>query len=91
MRSASAARFCTCSLVQDRIFPPLMRLSGHRPSQEANAAALRNLDKSGPTQSKQCVNEQSVDTWNLGEVHSEDAIVLGAKVVVGLAGIHLGG
>jgi hypothetical protein len=27
------------------------------------------------------VNEQRVDTGNLGEVHSEDAIVLGAKIV----------
>jgi hypothetical protein len=37
------------------------------------------------------VNEQSIDTGNLGEVHSEDAIVLGAKVVARLAGIHLRG
>jgi len=37
------------------------------------------------------MNQQSVDTGNLGEVHSEDAIVLGAKVVVGVAGIHFRG
>jgi hypothetical protein len=37
------------------------------------------------------VNEQSVDTGNLGKVHSEDAIVLGAKVIVGATGIHLRG
>jgi len=37
------------------------------------------------------MNQQSVDTGNLGEVHSEYAIVLGAKVVVGAARIHLRG
>jgi hypothetical protein len=37
------------------------------------------------------MNQQSVDTGNLGEIHCENAIVLAAKVVVGLAGIHLGG
>jgi hypothetical protein len=41
--------FCTWRVRTESILPPLIRLSGHRPSHEANAAALRNLDKSGPT------------------------------------------
>ena len=57
-------------------------------SKRCGAAKLGQI---GADFGQQCVNEQSVDTGNLGEVHSEDAIVLGAKVVVGLAGIHLGG
>ena len=38
MRSASAARFCTWRVRTESILPPLMRLSGHSPNQEANAA-----------------------------------------------------
>jgi hypothetical protein len=37
------------------------------------------------------MNEQCVDAGNLGEVHSEDSMMLDAKVVVGVAGIHLRG
>jgi hypothetical protein len=30
------------------------------------------------------MNQQGIDRWNLGEVHSEDAMVLGAKIVGGV-------
>jgi hypothetical protein len=35
-----AARFFMVRVFTDSIFPPLMRLSGHNPSQEANTDAL---------------------------------------------------
>jgi len=37
------------------------------------------------------MNQLSVDAGNLVEVHTENAIVLGAKVVVGVARINLRG
>ena len=43
MRNASAARLFTRRVFVLRILPPLMSLCGHRPSHEANAAALRNF------------------------------------------------
>jgi hypothetical protein len=35
------------------------------------------------------MNQQGVDPRNLGEVHSEDAIVLGSKVIAGSVSVHL--
>src|ERR1700722_7716044 len=57
----------------------------------SNRSAAGKLGQIRADFGQQCVNEQSIDTGNLGEVHSEDAIVLGAKVVARLAGIHLRG
>ncbi len=57
-------------------------------SKRCGAAKLGQI---GADFGQQGMNQQSVDTGNLGEVHTEYAIVLGAKVVVGVAGIHLRG
>ena len=48
MRSAVAARFLTLRVLTDSTFPPLTRLSGQSPSQEVNAGALANRERSGP-------------------------------------------
>lgn len=47
--TAHAARLSTWRVPTATFFPPVMSLSGHNPSQEANADALRNRDRSGPT------------------------------------------
>ena len=52
MRRAVAARQFTLRVPTHKTFPPLISLSGHRPIQEANAEALRNLVKSGPISPK---------------------------------------
>jgi len=52
MRKAVAARQFTWRVPTHNPFPPLISLSGHRPIQEANAEALRNLVKSGPISPK---------------------------------------
>ena len=49
MRSAMAARFLTLRERVERTLPPLTCFSGHRPSQEAKAEALRKRETSGPT------------------------------------------
>jgi hypothetical protein len=49
MRSALASRWLTERVRELSTLPPLTRLSGHSPSHDANAAALRNLDRSRPT------------------------------------------
>ena len=48
-RSAWARRWLTGRVRELSTFPPLTRLSGHSPSHDANAAALRNPDRSRPT------------------------------------------
>ena len=56
MRRAVAARFLTLRVLTDSIFPPLIRLSGQSPSQDVNAAALANRERSGPISAKRvCV------------------------------------
>jgi hypothetical protein len=45
---AVAARFFTVRVFTYRTFPPLMRLSGHKPTQDANAEALAKRERSGP-------------------------------------------
>ena len=49
IRKAVAARLFTGRVFADSFLPPLMSLSGHKPSQDANAAPLRNRERSGPT------------------------------------------
>src|SRR5690349_17723087 len=49
MRNANAARLVTLRVRTDSTLPPLISLSGHKPSQDANADALRNFERSGPT------------------------------------------
>jgi hypothetical protein len=48
-RSATARRLTTWRVRPERIGPPLIRLSGQRPSPEAKAAAWGKLGRSGPT------------------------------------------
>ena len=48
-RAVPAARLLTGRVFTDSFLPPLMSLSGHKPNQDANAAALRNRERSGPT------------------------------------------
>jgi hypothetical protein len=44
-----ATRFFTFRVLVESTLPPLIRLSGQSPSQEAKAEALRNRLTSGPT------------------------------------------
>src|ERR1700692_4896253 len=56
MRSAVAARFLTLRVLTDSTLPPLIRLSGHNPSQDVNAGPWAKREKSGPISAKRvCV------------------------------------
>src|SRR2546427_4099646 len=80
MRSAMVRRFFTFRVTTDNTRPPLIRLSGQRPSHEAKAAALGNLRKSGPHFSQQRVSSQATHTRDCGQVNAEDAIQLRAQI-----------
>jgi hypothetical protein len=73
MRKAVAARQFTLCVPAHNTVPPLISLSGHRPIQEANAEALRNLVKSGADLSEKGLRDAGADAGNLGEIDPKGA------------------
>jgi len=62
MRSAVAARFLTLRVLTDNTFPPLIRLSGQSPSQDAKADPSSKRERSGPISAKRvCVATADAD------------------------------
>ena len=66
MRNASATRLITRRVLLLSTLPPLMRLSGHSPSQEQKCFSLLKRLRSGPTSVSKTRPRLDADALNRG-------------------------
>jgi hypothetical protein len=80
-RSAVEARLITCRVPRLSTLPPLLRLSGHKPSQEAKCFSVFQRRMSTPTsETMVCAFCTSMPSIRVRSTHPRDAVQLPAKV-----------
>ena len=94
MRKALASRQRTLRVFEERILPPLMRLSGQSPSQEAKCREEGKRVICGPTSQKKASTAWALMPGIAAQIHSEDSVHLGGNIeggLIALGSVFVGG
>lgn len=74
------AGLTTLRVLAEMIFPPVIRLSGQRPSQLAKSPAVGKAERSDPHSANSVWYGVNFDAGDGREIHAEDAVELGPKI-----------